>query len=146
MAVDSMRLKAVSFCALLPSRVMCISVQRCSRRIAGVWMLFGIARVSFVTVSGFRRYLIMFDFGHRCSQLGNDIWMVRIESFSGRSGALEGLLRGVLHICVRNKAYHRSTMFFHFDRGSLMLVSAVIFWTVLLRTAQRCSLVREVFS
>ena len=35
-------------------------------------MLFGIARVSFVTVSGFRRDLIMFDFGHRCSQLAND--------------------------------------------------------------------------
>ena len=108
-------------------------------------MLFVIARVSFVTVSGFRRYLIMFDFGHRCSQLCNDVWMLRIEQFSGRSGAPERLLRGALHICVRNKAYHRSTMFFHFDRGSLMLLIAAIFWTVLLRTAQRCSLVRAVF-
>ena len=95
LAHDSMLLKAVSFCALMPRRLMCISVQCCSRRIAGVWMLFGIARVSFVTVSDFRRYLMMFDFGH-----------------------------------------HRSTMFFHFDRGSLMLLSATIVWTVLLRTAQ----------
>ena len=64
-------------------------------------MLFGIAGVSFVTVSGFKRDLIMFDFGFRCSQLGKDVWVLRIEWFSGRSGALEGLLRGVLHVCVR---------------------------------------------
>mgnify|MGYP007022716948 CR=1 FL=1 len=85
----------------------------------------------------------------RWSSLITDVqWclMLRIEQFSDRSDALEGLLRGGLHICVRNKAYHRSTMFFHFDRGSLMLLSAAIFWTVLLRTAQRCSLVREAFS
>ena len=62
-------------------------------------------------------------------------WMLRIELFCGRSVAFEGLLRGVLHLCVLNKVCHRSTMFFDFDRRSLMLVSAAMFWTVLLRTA-----------
>ena len=100
MAVDSMRLKAVSFCALLPSRAMCISVQRCSRRIAGVWMLFVIARVSFVTVSHFNRYLIMLDFGHRCSQLCNDVWMLRIELFSGRAVLLKAIARCFAHLCA----------------------------------------------
>ena len=62
-------------------------------------MLLGIARGSFVTVSGFRRYLIMFDFGHRCLQLCNDVWMLRIEQFSGRSGAPEGP-RCFAHLCA----------------------------------------------
>ena len=104
-------------------------------------MLFGIARVSFVTVSGFRSDLIMFDFGHRCSQFGC------YESSS--SAAVLVLLRdcyAVVCTSACGKTHVIVPQFlFDFDRSSMMLVSADIFCTVLLRLAQLCSLAREVF-
>ena len=80
----------------------------------------------------------MFDFGLRRSQLGNGVRMLRLEPFSSRSGSLEGLLRGVLHIWVRNKVYHRSTMFF---RLCLRLVDAPQCRYSLHSVVENCSMV-----
>ena len=47
-------------------------------------------RQKLVIVIVFRHYFIMFGIVHCCSQLCNDVWMLRIELFSGHVVLLRG--------------------------------------------------------
>ena len=87
-------------------------------------------RQDLVIVIGFRHYFIMFDFVHCCSQLCNDVWMLWLELSSGAPS----ITLCFAHLCAEQIG-QLSHNVFDFGRGSLILVSAVIFWTVLLRIA-----------
>lgn len=70
--------------------------------------------------------------------------MLRLELSSGRVVLLKAITGCLAHLCAE-QIKPLSHNVFDFGRGSLMLVNAVMFWTMFLRTAQRCSIVRKSF-